>query len=79
MGQIHPCDVNHYGRPTVCRVPKAHDKSLFAHGKTFTVCCTRQTGVGKEVLCRVLFIGHIAKSLPSAKKHSAKKFLENRF
>jgi hypothetical protein len=57
----------HYGRPAVCRVPKTHGKGLFAHGK-------RQTGVGKEILCRVPFIGHTANSLPSAKKHSAKKF-----
>jgi len=41
-----------------------------AHGK-------QQTGVGKEVLCRVPFIGYTANSLPSAKKHSAKKFSEN--
>ena len=77
--------VAHGKQEAVCRVPKTHGKGLFAHGKVFAVCCTRQslyrgqTDVGKEVLCRVLFIGHTANSLPTAKKHSAKKFSENRF
>ena len=49
-----------YTQQTICRV-------------LHTAKGTRQIGVGKEVLCRVPFIGHTTKSLPSAKKHSAKK------
>jgi len=67
----------HHGRPAICRVPEAHDKGQNTHGKKFVMCCTRQIGVGKEVVCRVPFIEHTAKSLPSAKKHSAKIFSEN--
>ena len=40
---------------------------------------TRQTNVGKGNLCRVLFFEHTAKSLPSAKKHTANNFSENLF
>ena len=38
----------HYGRPAVCRVPKTHGKGLFANGKVFAMCCTRQTAHGKQ-------------------------------
>ena len=57
----------------LCARGTRHGKGSFAHD----VCCTRQIGVGKEVLCRAPFIRHMAKSLPSAKKHSAKIFSEN--
>ena len=42
------CTLPHYARPAVCRVPKTHGKGLFAHGKAFAVCCTRQTAHGKQ-------------------------------
>jgi len=42
-----------------------------------TAKSTRQIGVGKKAFCRVPFIGHTVKSLPSAKKQTAKNFLEN--
>ena len=53
-----------YPRQTICRV-------------LHTAKGTRQIGVGKEALCRVSFIRHTGKSLPSAKKHTAKNFSEN--
>jgi len=66
-------------------VLEAHGKVLFAHGKQ-RLCCvlhtangTRQTGVSKEVLCRVPFIERMAKSLSSAKKHSAIFFQKTDF
>ena len=56
----------HYGRRPLCRVPGAHGKAPKAHGKPFAVCRTRQPGIGKAGLCRVLYIGHTAKGLPCA-------------
>ena len=62
---------------SVCRVLETHGKGSFTHGKAFAafgVCCTRQTAIDKEVLCRVQFIGHTTESLPITKMHSAKFF-----
>jgi len=52
-----------------------HDKKLYH--VLHTAKNTRQIGVGKEAFCRVPFIGHTVKSLPSAKKQTTKNFLEN--
>jgi len=70
--------VIHYGKHILCRVPKTLGKGLKTLGKAFAECGTRQRTLGnayirQRVLCRVLFIGHSAKALPSAVKHSAKK------
>ena len=49
-----------------CRVPGAYGKTPKAHGKPFAMCRTRQPGIGKAGLCRVLYIGHTVKGLPCA-------------
>jgi hypothetical protein len=64
-----------------CRVAEAL-------GKDFTKCRTRQRGLGKQYIdkegsvnststkpffCRVLFLGHSAQTLSSARQYSAKK------
>jgi len=62
------------------RVPRAHGKACFAHGKGFAVCCTRQAHIANRrqqrgfLSCAIF--GHTAKSLPYVKKHSENHFLE---
>ena len=56
----------HYGTVPICRVPRAHGKGRFTLGKKFAECNTRQTTAGKELVCRVLHLGHTANTLPCA-------------
>jgi len=60
----------HCGKPGVCHVPK-HTAKGSIHTAIFLPCAatakpTRQPGVGKAGLCRVLYIGYTAKALPCA-------------
>ena len=50
----------HYGIRPICRVPEAHGKGNFAHGKGPG---SRLTNVSKEHLCRV-FTWYSAKKVP---------------
>jgi hypothetical protein len=61
----------HYRNRVLCRVSKTLGKGYFTLGKAFAECNTRQIFHRQMVLCRVLFFGHSAKTLPSVKKHSA--------
>jgi hypothetical protein len=65
--------VYHYRNRVLCRVSKTLGKGYFTLDKGFAECNTRQRFHRQRVLYRVLFFGHSAKTLPSVKKHSAKK------
>jgi hypothetical protein len=54
-------------------VSKTLGKGYYTLGKCFTEFNTRQRFHRQRVLCQVFFFGHSAKTLPSVKKHSAKK------
>ena len=61
----------HYWRRPLCRGPRALGKGPKALGKRFAERRPRQSALekkfnGKEALCRGLFVGHLAKSFPSA-------------
>jgi hypothetical protein len=47
-------------------VPKTPGKGYFALGKVFVGCSTRQRATGKKSVGKDFFIGHLAKTLPSA-------------
>jgi hypothetical protein len=59
------------------RVSETLDKGLFALNKTFIECYTRQRTLGKHFIDKWFFaeyiFGHSANTLPSMKKHLAKK------
>jgi len=62
----------HYGNQEVCRVPGALGKAKKTLGKGFAECRhsandTRRILVSKQTL-RVFFVGHSAKTSPSAEK-----------
>ena len=46
---------SHYRIQAVCRVPGAHGKGNFPHGKMFAVCCSRQTIHGKQTSAKGTF------------------------
>jgi hypothetical protein len=63
-------------------VSKTLGKGYFTLDKAFTECNTWQIFYRQRDLCRVLFFGHLAKTLPSVEKHSAEKNtrqIKNRF
>jgi hypothetical protein len=61
----------HYQNQTLCRVPKNTRQRLCQ--VSHSTNRARRTVYRQRLLCRELFIGHSAKTLPSASRYSAKK------
>ena len=62
----------------VCRVPAALGEAQKTLGKGFAECYTRQTLYRQTLVCRVFFVGHSAKTLPSVQKTLGKLFFKNK-
>jgi hypothetical protein len=71
------CETSDYQTQLLCRVLQVLGKAHKTLGKLFAQCDSRQRCLGELYIgsgfCRVLFVGHSAKTLLSATWYSANK------